>query len=110
MAEEDFSIHVVAIINHAHSGILDLTWSDGRYQHLSHGLLRARCKCADCIAGTAKANPRAQEDTDLRLTDIRSVGTYGLQLVFNDGHDRGIYPWAYLHELGETGLASITPR
>ncbi|CAI8772207.1 hypothetical protein EMIT0P43_170072 [Pseudomonas jessenii] len=24
---------------------------------------------------------------------------YGLQLVFSDGHERGIYPWAYLARL-----------
>jgi DUF971 family protein len=22
-----------------------------------------------------------------------------VQLVFSDGHDRGIYPWPYLHQL-----------
>jgi DUF971 family protein len=24
---------------------------------------------------------------------------YGVQLVFDDGHERGIYPWSYLREL-----------
>nr|WP_234825174.1 gamma-butyrobetaine hydroxylase-like domain-containing protein [Cupriavidus necator] len=24
---------------------------------------------------------------------------YGVQIVFSDGHDRGIYPWRYLQAL-----------
>ncbi|WP_459569001.1 gamma-butyrobetaine hydroxylase-like domain-containing protein [Cupriavidus sp. 8B] len=25
---------------------------------------------------------------------------YGVQIVFSDAHERGIYPWAYLRTLG----------
>ena len=32
--------------------------------------------------------------------DVRAVGNYALQLVFSDGHERGIFPWGYLRELG----------
>ena len=35
------------------------------------------------------------------LTQINPIGEMGVQLVFSDGHDRGIYPWPYLHELTE---------
>ncbi|TSB05993.1 DUF971 domain-containing protein, partial [Pseudomonas aeruginosa] len=33
----------------------------------------------------------------VRLRDIRLQG-YGVQLVFDDGHERGIYPWSYLRD------------
>ena len=33
------------------------------------------------------------------ITAINPVGNYALQLVFDDGHDTGLYSWAYLHEL-----------
>ncbi|MNN61889.1 hypothetical protein D3C81_1771500 [compost metagenome] len=39
---------------------------------------------------------------DVRLERIALQG-YGVQLVFSDGHERGIYPWAYLRELGHAG-------
>jgi DUF971 family protein len=29
----------------------------------------------------------------------RALGHYALQLVFSDGHERGIYPWALLRAL-----------
>ena len=31
----------------------------------------------------------------VQVIELHSQG-YGLQLVFSDGHERGIYPWAYL--------------
>jgi DUF971 family protein len=37
-------------------------------------------------------------DARVRLIEVNSQG-YGLQLVFSDGHERGIYPWAYLEGL-----------
>jgi DUF971 family protein len=33
------------------------------------------------------------------------VGAYGVQFVFGDGHDRGIFPWRFLRELLEKNLA-----
>ncbi|MBH8614570.1 DUF971 domain-containing protein [Pseudomonas mohnii] len=37
-------------------------------------------------------------DAQVRVIDLHSQG-YGLQLIFSDGHDRGIYPWPYLAQL-----------
>ena len=31
---------------------------------------------------------------------IEPVGQYAVKLVFDDGHDTGLYSWKYLHELG----------
>ncbi len=40
------------------------------------------------------------------LKDIEPVGQYAVRLVFDDGHDSGLYSWKYLHELGRSGTAS----
>jgi DUF971 family protein len=29
------------------------------------------------------------------------VGQYAVKLVFDDGHDSGLFSWKYLRELGE---------
>lgn len=34
------------------------------------------------------------------ITAVEPVGHYAVRLVFDDGHDTGIYSWDYLHELG----------
>ena len=34
------------------------------------------------------------------ITTIEPVGQYAVRLVFDDGHDSGLYSWKYLRELG----------
>ena len=34
------------------------------------------------------------------ITAIEPVGQYAVKLVFDDGHDTGLYTWKYLAELG----------
>ena len=35
------------------------------------------------------------------ILDVKTVGRYGIQIVFDDGHDSGIYSWDYLVSLRE---------
>jgi DUF971 family protein len=35
------------------------------------------------------------------ITTLEAVGNYALRIVFDDGHDTGIYSWAYFRELGD---------
>jgi DUF971 family protein len=44
------------------------------------------------------------------IREIRAVGNYAVNLAFSDGHDRGIYPWRLLRELGELVAASQAGR
>jgi DUF971 family protein len=34
------------------------------------------------------------------IREIEPVGQYAVRLVFDDGHDSGLYSWRYLRELG----------
>ena len=34
------------------------------------------------------------------ITAVEPVGQYAVRLVFDDGHDTGLYTWKYLRELG----------
>ena len=38
---------------------------------------------------------------NVAIRDLRPVGNYAIQIVFDDGHDTGYYRWAYLHDLGQ---------
>jgi DUF971 family protein len=78
---------------------LRLNWPDGREQRLGHAELRRQCPCSQCRAFrlqglTVKVDPR------IRVVELNAKG-YGLQLIFSDGHQRGIYPWTYLAQLPE---------
>ncbi len=81
---------------------LRLQWPDG-VAELPAVRLRAVCRCGGCRArGDASIEP-------VQLVDAVPVGRYALNLVFSDGHDRGIYPWAWLRELA-TAMARPISR
>ncbi len=86
-----------AILNDTTSHTLILTWADGAIQNINHGTLRAACQCAFCRSYRLKDEIIPENPLQL-ITEIHSHG-YGLQLVFDDGHDRGIYPWQYLRSI-----------
>lgn len=37
----------------------------------------------------------------VHITGVEPVGRYAVKLVFDDGHDSGLYDWKLLRELGE---------
>jgi DUF971 family protein len=87
----------VAVGNSQGKQQLRLNWPDGREQRLGHAELRRQCPCSQCRAFrlqglTVKVDPR------IRVVELNAQG-YGLQLIFSDGHERGIYPWPYLAQL-----------
>jgi DUF971 family protein len=88
-------LEIVSISSARENGVLDVAWSDGRVQQLAHGWIRAQCRCAGCMSARL-AGQAAPIPDDVRITHIQPVGSYGLQFVFSDGHERGIYPLALL--------------
>jgi DUF971 family protein len=37
---------------------------------------------------------------DVKISGLEPVGNYAVRIGFDDGHDTGLYSWAYLHKLG----------
>ena len=37
---------------------------------------------------------------NVSIAGVEPVGNYAIKIVFDDGHDTGIFTWVYLHELG----------
>ncbi len=38
---------------------------------------------------------------NVAITAIEPIGHYAVRLVFDDGHNTGLYSWTYLRELGD---------
>ncbi len=36
----------------------------------------------------------------VQIKAVEPIGHYAVRLVFDDGHDTGLYSWKYLYELG----------
>jgi DUF971 family protein len=83
---------------------LVLHWPDGSASALSAGLLRRHCRSAGAkrqrIDGVVPFI-----GSDITIADVRPIGHYAINLVFSDGHDRGIYPWTFLRDLGENSAS-----
>lgn len=87
----------VAVGNSQDKQLLRLSWPDGSEQLLNHAELRRQCPCSQCRAFRLQGLPPMVDDR-VRVVELHAQG-YGLQLVFSDGHERGIYPWPYLAQL-----------
>ncbi|KQW93960.1 hypothetical protein ASC94_15535 [Massilia sp. Root418] len=91
---------IQSISNHPARGMLEIVLDSGASRTLTHATLREGCRCADCTA-LRRAGTPLQADGAIRLLAVEPVGAYGVQLVFSDRHDRGIYPWIYLEQLSD---------
>ena len=78
---------------------LSIVWDDEDATTLVATVLRAGSRAADSLRALVDGEPRTWDD-DVRILGIEAVGNYALRLSFSDGHDRGIYPWSYLRDLG----------
>ncbi|BCF93983.1 gamma-butyrobetaine hydroxylase-like domain-containing protein [Paraburkholderia sp. PGU16] len=79
---------------------LTLHWPDGVTQHVAHRVLRQHCPCAECKRLRLRGDTPLVPD-DIAVLDVRPAG-YGVQLLFSDSHERGIFPWAFLERLPAT--------
>jgi DUF971 family protein len=83
--------------------ILEVTWPDMRVDRLSYRLLRSECPCAACHnewTGERILDPETIRP-DLKLVGMENIGTYAVQLAWNDGHSSGLFTWETLRGLGD---------
>lgn len=83
---------------------LVVDWRDGQRRSIPFSDLRRACPCATC-RGELGSPGRFDLDPELRpgedeLVDLELVGSYGLKVVWADGHDTGIYRYEQLLGLG----------
>lgn len=63
--------------------------------------LRVHSPSAEVKGHGAKTRPRAVSGKRfVTIKDMKAIGNYAVRLVFDDGHDTGLYSWDYLYELG----------
>lgn len=84
-------------------------WQDGHESVYGFDLLRKECPCALCndqrgrpaapsaLSLTVLSGPVMKEG-EIQVTEVKPVGRYALNFVWSDGHDSGIYSYAFLRE------------
>ena len=91
------------------SRILELVWTEYGSVRLGFAELRRRCRCSECTA-LARSGRHLTVPANVAIVHVNPIGEAGLQLLFSDGHDRGIFPWRYLLEVADALSPDRTSR
>jgi len=79
---------------------LAIDFDDGSHFELSFEYLRVHSPSAE-VKGHGPGQEVLQTGKEnVQITALEPVGHYAIRLVFDDGHDTGLYTWKYLYELG----------
>jgi DUF971 family protein len=82
------------------SRLLEVTFEDGSRFELPFEYLRVYSPSAEVKGHGPGEGVLVTGKADVAIRAIEPVGQYAVKLVFDDGHDTGLYSWKYLHELG----------
>jgi DUF971 family protein len=82
------------------SRLLDVTFDDGVHAELSFEVLRVHSPSAEVKGHGPGQETLVLGKQDVGIRAIEAVGQYAIRLVFDDGHDTGLYSWKYLYDLG----------
>lgn len=88
---------------------IKIDWNDGHHSEYSAGYLRDECPCATCTGAhgttpqktdySAPANPFQMYRPALRMTEVEQVGNYAIRILWNDGHNTGIYSYEHFRRI-----------
>jgi DUF971 family protein len=80
--------------------LLEVSFADGSRFELPFEYLRVHSPSAEVKGHGPGEEVLVLGKENVGIKAIEPVGQYAVRLVFDDGHDTGLYTWKYLHELG----------
>ena len=89
-----------SLVVHSQSKVLEVSFSDGSEFRIPFELMRIYSPSAE-VQGHGPGQEVLQ--TGKRNVDLAALepgGNYAVQPTFSDGHDSGLFSWAYLYFLG----------
>lgn len=89
----------IAIQLHSRTRQLELEYAGGERYSLSCEYLRVQSPSAEVLGHGPGQEVLQTGKLNVGIAAIKPVGNYALQLVFDDGHDTGLYSWRYLYDL-----------
>ena len=80
--------------------ILTIAFEDGGRFELAAQYLRVESPSAEVRGHGAGPKTIVKGKQDVKISGLEPVGNYAVRIGFDDGHDSGLYSWAYLYKLG----------
>ena len=81
-----------------------LKWDDNTESSISLNKLRKYCPCATCMTereGQSKSFIPIFHSGQTRVFKINKIGNYAIGILWEDGHNTGIYEFPFLKNLSE---------
>ena len=78
---------------------LEVVYDDGVTAENSAERLRVESPSAEVQGHRPDQKVTLTGKQNVRIVAIEQVGNYAIRLIFDDGHDSGIYTWEYLRKL-----------
>ena len=82
------------------SRVLEVTFDDGSRFELPFEYLRVHSPSAEVRGHREGEGVLVVGKQNVGVRAIEPIGQYAVRLIFDDGHDTGLFTWKYLHELG----------
>ena len=79
--------------------ILEIAFDDGKVVRLTAERLRVESPSAEVRGHSPSQKKVVTGKENVAIVGIEAVGNYAIKIVFDDGHDTGLYSWDYLREL-----------
>ena len=83
------------------SRVLEVAFEDGARYQLPFEYLRVYSPSAEVKGHGPGQEVLVTGKANVGILAVEPVGQYAVKLVYDDGHDTGLYSWNYLRELGE---------
>jgi DUF971 family protein len=80
--------------------VLAVDFDTGEHFEIPFELLRVESPSAQVQGHSAADKKLITGKSGVMIVDVQAVGRYAVRLLFDDGHDSGIFTWDWLHRLG----------
>ncbi len=80
---------------------LRVAFSDGAKITLAAQKLRMESPSAEVRGHGGQKPPPLRGKENVKIQRLEPVGNYAVRIVFDDGHDSGLYSWDYLKRLAD---------
>ena len=81
------------------SRVLELEYAEGQTFALSWEFLRVHSPSAEVRGHHPSQAVLQTGKKNVAVIELKPVGHYALQIVFDDGHDTGLFAWEFLYTL-----------
>ena len=85
-----------------------IRWVDGSESFIDNKIMREKCPCANCsgesdvFGNIYKRNTtQSKKSNQYIINRYMDIGHYAIRIIWQDGHNAGIYSFNFLKTLGD---------